>query len=159
MRFDPSALRPKAVSISKLEGIMIDDDKIAKIKAQIEIDRLRREAAARNYWNNLPKFEKPEDVPQIPRVEHKEYVEFYVPKLIAAGAIQKADLIDGAFYLGDHRRGRIAKWNAEKNRFEYWRNKFSAVYIDTCNHFEDDDGFALFVPILQVTQDEFDQTK
>jgi hypothetical protein len=139
---------------------MINDDKIAKIKAQMEVERLCREATTWNYWNNLPKFEKPEDVPPIPvRIPHDEYMENYVPKLIAAGAIRKADLIDGAFYLGDHRRGRIARWNDEKNQFEYWRHKFSAVYIDTCNHFEDDDSFALFVPIRQVSQEEFDQTK
>lgn len=138
---------------------MKDDDKIAKIKAQMEIERLRREAAFRNRWNNLPKFEKPEDVPPIPRVTAEEHADFYVPKLIAAGAIPKTDLTDGAFYLGDHRRGRVGRWNAEKNQFEYWRHKFTAVYIDTCNHFEDDDGFALFVPIKQVTQEEFDKTK
>ena len=137
---------------------MMDDDKIAKIKAKLEVERLRREAAVLNHWNNLPTFEKPEDVPEIPRATSKEHTEFYVPKLIEAGAIPKKDLVDGCFYLGEHRRGRIARWNAEKNQFEYWRHKFNQVFIDKCNHFEDDDGFALFVPIRLASQEEFDQT-
>jgi hypothetical protein len=138
---------------------MKDDDKIAQIKAKLEVERLRREAAVRNYWNNLPTFDKPEDVPEIPRVDRAEYETFYLPRLIKAGAIPKKDLVDGAFYLGDHRRGRIGRWNAEKNQFEYWRHKFSAVFIDTCNHFEDDDGFALFVPIKEVTEKDFEETR
>jgi hypothetical protein len=28
---------------------------------------------------------------------------------------------------------------------------------DECNHFEDDDGFALFVPIKLGTQEEWDE--
>ena len=51
----------------------MDDDKIAKIKAKLEVERLRREAAILNYWNNLPKFEKPEDVPEIPRATGEDY--------------------------------------------------------------------------------------
>jgi hypothetical protein len=126
---------------------------------KFEAERLKlkeeRNARMKEYWMALPKIEKPEDVPAIPRVEEKEYKEFYVPKLIAAGAIPKADLVDGQCYLGEYRNANYGKWNAKENVFEHWRYKFG-FRLDTCNHFEDDDGFALFVPIALATQEEYD---
>ena len=77
-----------------------------------------RQARLKEYWMNLPKFEKPGDVPTIPHVDEKEYREFYVPKLIAAGAIAKADLVDGQCYLGEYRNANYGKWNAKENVFE-----------------------------------------
>jgi hypothetical protein len=136
------------------------DDKIKEeYKLKFEAERLKlkeeRQARIKEYWMNLPKFEKPGDVPIIPHVDEKEYREFYVPKLIAAGAIAKADLVDGQCYLGEYRNANYGKWNAKENVFEHWRYKFG-FRLDTCNHFEDDDGFALFVPIALATQEEYD---
>jgi hypothetical protein len=37
------------------------------------------------------------------------------------------------------------------------RTKFQNVFEDTCNHFEDDDGFALFVPIGIGTEEKYKQ--
>jgi len=110
-------------------------------------------------WKNLKPFKTPEDVPDIPVVDEELYRTFYVPKLIEAGAIPKKDLIDGQVYIGQHRRCKVAKWNAEDEEFEYWRNKFGQVFIDTCSHFEDDDGFALFVPIKLGTEADFEKSK
>jgi hypothetical protein len=42
-------------------------------------------------------------------------IRYYVPKLIGAGAIPKKDLVDGEYYIGDHRCTHIAKWNKELN--------------------------------------------
>ena len=123
-----------------------------KQKEQLKLERERNH---KQFWNNLKHFENPKDVPDIPRVGEKEYKEFYVPKLIAAGAIPKKDLIDGQVYVGNHRNCTLAKWNKEKNKFDHWRYKFGWIE-DDCNHFEDDDGFALFVPIGLGTQEEFD---
>jgi hypothetical protein len=136
------------------------DDKIKEeYKLKFEAERLKlkeeRQARIKEYWMNLTKFEKPGDVPTIPHVDEKEYREFYVPKLIAAGAIAKADLVDGQCYLGEYRNANYGKWNAKENVFEHWRYKFG-FRLDTCNHFEDDDGFALFVPIALATQEEYD---
>lgn len=114
----------------------------------------RREVEA---WNNLKPFKNIWDVPQIPQVTNKIYKEFYLPKLIAAGAMPKKDLIDGQYYIGRHRRCNVGKWNEKLNKFEYNREKFGNVYLDTCNHFEDDDGFALFVPIKLGTEEEWIQ--
>jgi hypothetical protein len=114
-----------------------------------------RKLRAEEKWNNLKHFEQPHDVPNIPKVPKEEYEEFYLPRLINAGAIPKKDLIDGQVYIGNHRRCNIARWNKELNKFEYWRQKFGGTFIDTCNHFEDDDGYALFVPIKLGTEENF----
>jgi len=110
-------------------------------------EKEERNRRAIEMWNNLKHFETPNDVPNIPKVNDEEYKNFYIPRLIGAGAIPKKDLIDGRYYIGDHRIVQIAKWNQEKNIFEYKRIKYGTEFIDTCNHFEDDDGYALFVPI------------
>jgi len=57
------------------------------------------------------------------------------------------------WYYGEDRRCNFAKWNKNENQFEYIRYKFGHFW-DRCNHFEDDDGFALFVPIRKATDEE-----
>ena len=123
-----------------------------------DIDEIKRkkERAHLDAWNNLPHFDQSWDVPNIPIVEKELYETFYIPKLIGAGAISKKDLIDGQVYIGAHRRCKIARWNENINKFEYIRHKFNYTYIDTCNHFENDNGFALFVPINIGKQEDFE---
>ena len=121
---------------------------------QLEQLKIEREKNRKKFWDNLKHFENPDDVPEIPRVDEKQYKEFYIPKLIDAGAIPKKNLIDGQVYVGNHRNCTLAKWNKEKNKFDHWRYKFGWVK-DDCNHFEDDDGLALFVPIGLGTEEEF----
>jgi len=135
---------------------MVKNEKIALAKAKMEKEKAERKTAMIRYWNELKPFETPADVPSIPRVDEKEYREFYVPRLIAAGAIAKADLVDGQFYYGEYRNANVGKWNAEKNVFDHWRYKFG-FRLDTCNHFEDDDGFALFVPIRLANENEIEE--
>ena len=111
----------------------------------------------KEHFRNLKPFETIHDIPNLPVVDKEEWDNFYVPILIEKGAIPKADLKDGNWYIGDHRRCKIAKWNETKNCFEYIRTKFNAVFWDKCNHFQDDDGFALFVPIREANQEEISQ--
>ncbi len=129
-----------------------------KLRAEAQLIQIREERKKRvkEYWENLPKFKNPDNVPELPNVDEKEWKEFYVPKLIEAGAIPKKDLIGGQIYIGEHRRTTIARWNQEKNHFDYMRYKWG-WFEDVCNHFEDDDGFALFVPIRLGTQEEWDE--
>ena len=134
----------------------IKEEFILKFEAERLKLKEERNARIKEYWENLPRFETCEDVPAIPRVDEKEYKKCYVPKLIAAGAIPKADLVDGQFYYGEYRNANVGKWLAEKNVFEHWRYKFG-FRIDECNHFEDDDGFALFVPIRLANKDEIEE--
>ncbi len=103
---------------------------------------------------NINPFEKAEDVPELPRADNlEEWKEFYVPIIINKGGIPKEKLVDEEWYYGDHRRCHFAKWNEKENKFEYVRYKFG-YYWDECNHFEDDDGFALFVPLRIATEEE-----
>jgi hypothetical protein len=127
----------------------------AKIEAQNKIAREERNKRIKEYWDNLPRFNDPNDIPILPRVEKKEWQEFYVPRLIAAGAIPKKDLIHDQIYIGDHRNTTIARWNAITNKFDHMRYKFGWTK-DDCNHFEDDDGFALFVPIKLGTEKDWE---
>ena len=126
-----------------------------KIDAQLIQVREERKKRIKEYWGNLPKIVNPNDVPELPQVDIQEWKDYYVPKLIEAGAIPKKDLVIGQIYIGEHRRARVAKWNGEQ--FVYNREKFGNVFEDKCNHFEDDDGFALFVPIRIGTEEEFNK--
>jgi hypothetical protein len=124
-----------------------------KIDAQLIQVREERKKRIKEYWENLPKIINPNDVPELPRVDIQEWMDYYVPKLIEAGAIAKHDLVIDQIYVGEHRRANVAKWNGKE--FVYNRTKFNMVYEDKCNHFEDDDGFALFVPIRTGTKEEY----
>lgn len=115
-------------------------------------------AVEKSRWENLKTFGKVSDVPKLPVVAEEEWKEYYVPKLIKAGAISKVHLIDGHFYEGDHRNARYAKWDQEKNVFLYWRQKFTSCFIDSCEHFEDYSHFAVFVPIKEIPESLFDST-
>lgn len=122
--------------------------------------KLKRQEDHLRLWNNLPKFESIWQVPQLPQVEDPEvWKSFYVVKLIEAGAIPKSLLKDQEYYIGDHRRAQVAQWQAEKNKFVYMRRKFDNVFEDECNHFEDDDGFSLFVPIAVATREQFEKNE
>jgi hypothetical protein len=128
-----------------------------KMKAEAQLQQIReeRQKRIREYWENeLPKFNNPQDVPDLPKVDEKEWREFFVPKMIEAGAIPKKDLIHGQVYIGEHRNTTVARWNQETNKFDHMRYKFGWMK-DDCNHFEDDDGFALFVPIRLGTEDDW----
>ena len=130
-----------------------------KIKAEAQLEQIReeRKKKVKEYWENLPKINTPRDVPDLPKVDIQEWKDYYVPKLIEAGAIGKKDLIEGQYYIGEHRRANVAKWNGKE--FIYNREKFGNVFEDTCNHFEDDDGFALFVPIRIGTEEQYRQNR
>ena len=98
-----------------------------------------------NRFRNLVPFRTPDDIPSIPRVCNQVYNEIIVPNLIRCGAIPKKDLIVGQTYIGDCRNSNEATWNGKV--FEYIRYKFGTTFTDEINHFEDDDGYDLFVPI------------
>lgn len=137
---------------------MTKDEARLWFEAQREKLKQERQIKLREYWENLQPFEDHTKIPDLPTgIDPVEWKEFYVKKLIGAGAIPKEALNDGGYYIGDHRNANVARWNAEKSEFEYWRFKWGNRFIDTCNHFEDDDGFALFVPIKEATEDQFER--
>ena len=59
--------------------------------------------------------------------------------------IPKSELIINKKYNGNCRNASEAIWNGEK--FIYKRHKFGTNYIEEINHYEDDDGYDVFVPI------------
>ena len=98
------------------------------------------------YLQNMEPFNGDvEKIPSIPICGEKEYQEIVIPNLIRCGAIPKKELIVGRTYIGECRNASEAVWNGEV--FIYQRHKFHLVYLDEINHFEDDDGSDLFVPI------------
>jgi hypothetical protein len=143
---------------------MSDNRSKEEILAAFELERERlaneRKANVKKYWSDeIKPFKEPEDVPNLPTTQTaEEWSSFYVPKIIAAGGIPKKDLKDGHYYLGEHRNARIARWDEAKNRFFYWRTKFTWCFEDECEHFEEFSPFALFVPIREVSQEEYEAT-
>ena len=89
-----------------------------------------------------------DNIPDIPRMKTPEdYQEYVVKNFIRCGAIPKKDLIIGKTYIGDCRNASEAIWNGKV--FVYKRTKFGYTFDEKINHFEDDDGFDLFVPIKE----------
>ena len=103
----------------------------------------------REYWENLQHFKgDPDNIPDLPLTDAETWRSFIVPKLLECGAIPKNNLIIGKKYLGSCRNTSEAIWNGD--RFTYKRYKWGVYDDDEINHFEDDDGFDLFVPIRQL---------
>ena len=126
---------------------MKEDPAYAKIHKDIEKRDMEK------YWMNLKPFKTEEDVPALPKMD-----EFYVKRLIELGAIPKKDLENGVWYYGNYRNTDLGKWNAKTEKFDHYRMKFG-WRTDDCNHFEDDDGYALFVPIRKANEKELEEIK
>ena len=113
-----------------------------------EIEKNRKK-----YWDEVrTPFIEPYDVPNLPIVDSDEWKNFYVPILIERGAIPKNKLVIGKRYLGKCRNADIAIWLGDV--FEYQRYKFSCTFPEKINHFEDDNGYDLFVPIRELADGE-----
>lgn len=63
--------------------------------------------------------------------------------------ISKNDLVIGEKYFGICRNSSYATWNG--NKFEYERYKMGMTYTDAINHFEDDNGYDVFIPVKIIT--------
>lgn len=119
---------------------MTDSERDKKIAEMIQ--------QRKKHWETMGPFEHPYDVPMLPQVDKEEWESFYVPHLLRCGAIPKDQLEVGATYLGECRNADEAVWNGEV--FTYQRYKFGYTYDETINHFQDDDGYDLFVPIRKL---------
>ena len=94
-------------------------------------------------------FNTVDDIPDIPIMENKEdYEEIVVKNLIRCGAIPKDKLEVGVRYEGACRNATEAVWNGKQ--FEYKRYKFGDWMEARINHFQDDDGNDVFVPIKKI---------
>jgi hypothetical protein len=59
--------------------------------------------------------------------------------------VLKSDLIDGAYYKGKCRNATIARWNADIDKFVYWRTKFGSKFTETICHLNDDPYYDVFI--------------
>jgi hypothetical protein len=99
------------------------------------------------YFNDLLPFRNIEDIPTIPGIKNpKDYKRIIIKNLIRCGAIPKNKLEKGKTYYGNCRNTDEATWDG--SQFIYNRTKFGTTYVDNINHFEDDDGYDLFVPLF-----------
>lgn len=81
----------------------------------------------------------------VPRCQNEEEESFVQEELIKRGAIPFDKLEVGKTYLGSCRNAHEAVWNGEK--FVYQRYKFGFTFPEEINHFQNDNGYDLFVPI------------
>lgn len=85
-------------------------------------------------------------IPEVPKMKSQEdYEKYVIPNFIRCGAIPKKDLIVGKTYKGNCRNASKAVWLGDK--FEYIRYKWGSNFKEKINHFEDDNGYDLFVPV------------
>lgn len=108
-------------------------------------------AKYRKMFEELEPMEHDWQVPDIPfkdKVGEEFYNEVICKNLERAGAIPKKDLKKDTWYYGDTRNTGKAYWNGE--RFYYIRNKWNHYFWDWCPHYEDDYGYALFVPLREI---------
>lgn len=101
-------------------------------------------------WNNREVFKDSEDIPGVPRVDEETYKNIIIPNIIRCGGIPKSQLEIGVEYIGSCRNASNAIWLGDK--FEYQRYKFGDTFKETINHFEDDNGYDLFIPIKKLDQ-------
>lgn len=100
----------------------------------------------------LKKFTCINDIPEFPLFRTSEEYKKFTKECIEAGAICKKDLIKGAYYVGSCRNSGIALWTGKE--FIYIREKIG-YYIDHVNHFEDDDGYDLFIPLKMLDYENY----
>lgn len=81
----------------------------------------------------------------VPCCQNKDEEKFVQDTLIAHGAIPLDKLEVGKTYIGDCRNAGEAVWLGDK--FEYQRYKFGYTFPEKINHFQNDDGYDVFVPI------------
>lgn len=96
--------------------------------------------------NDLPdKFDDVDFDIFVPRFTTKEDGIFIQDELIKRGAIPIHKLEVGKTYIGCCRNASEAVWQGDN--FVYQRYKFGTTYPEKINHFQDDDGYDVFVPI------------
>ena len=120
---------------------------IDEIKQKLLDEKKHRRENLINSLQTMSKFTE-EYIPSVPITDRETYENIVIPNFIRCGAIPKSKLIVGKKYFGSCRNASEAVWLG--NEFEYIRTKFGYSYKEKINHFEDDDGYDLFVPIKEL---------
>ena len=124
---------------------MAREDKIQEIKDKLEEFRKNRIPNLIKWLEEMEPFNNEDDIPEPPVMEKELYDKYVIPNFIRCGAIPKDKLIVGKTYIGSCRNASEAIWNGKV--FTYKRTKFGFTYDEDINHFQDDDGYDVFVPI------------
>ena len=122
---------------------------LEEIRKRVEKEKKDRERRMLEMWDKLKPFDSVDDIPSIPIFKDKSLHEKLVVKnLIRCGAIPKDKLEVGATYEGSSRNFHKATWDGKV----FWgkRYKWGEWFDDNVNHFEDDNGYDLFVPIRKI---------
>ena len=138
-----------------LESQKVINEKITKIlekfKKNLESQKVKDLEYQKERFDKMKPFKSIDDIPDLPIIKDPEkYREIVVSNLIRCGAIPKDSLVIGAEYEGACRNASTAVWNGKE--FEYKRLKWGMWQNDTINHFEDDDGYDLFVPLKKLNK-------
>lgn len=128
------------------------ETQIQKIKDKLQKEKEERYNNTLEYWRNRNPFRDEDDIPPVPIVLPKDYEEVIIPNIVRCGGIPKDKLIVGETYIGDCRNASEAVWNGKT--FTYMRTKFGTTYPEDINHFQDDDGHDVFVPIKIKEKDK-----
>lgn len=81
----------------------------------------------------------------VPICYNKDEESFVQNTLIKHGAIPIHELVVGNSYIGTCRNASEAVWQGDY--FIYQRYKWGSTYPEKINHFQNDDGYDVFVPI------------
>ena len=128
----------------------IEELRADAIKRAIERAKNRKQAII-DCFTNLKPIPDKDHIPMLPMCDKETYDNVVVPNLIRCGAIPIDKLVVGKTYIGDCRNASEAVWNGK--RFVYERHKFGDVFEEEINHFQEDNGYDLFVPI-KVKEDD-----
>ena len=119
-----------------------------------EIERIKKEYHERmiERMKTMKPFTSEDEFIDVPVTDPETYKNIVIPNFIRCGAIPKAQLVVGKTYIGSCRNAGEAIWKGD--HFTYRRYKFGYIFDDeNINHFEDDNGYDLFVPI-KLKEDE-----
>lgn len=110
-----------------------------------------RELSLKVHYENHKTFQLDDNDIEFPLINNPELRKWMENKFIELSALPKDKLEIGKYYYGASRNTDEAMWNG--NTFEYEVHKFGFTYKDNINHFQDDDGYDVFVPIKLVEEE------
>ena len=129
---------------------MNNKDNINNLKDQSDCNNENKTEMMIDHLQTMKRFTD-DYIPEPPITTPELYQKYVIPNFIRCGAIPKDKLVVGKTYFGSCRNADKAIWLGDK--FEYIRYKWGNSYQEKINHFEDDDGFDLFVPIREINSE------
>lgn len=91
---------------------------------------------------------------RITRILPTTELESLMIKAYSRPYLPKSDLVDGTWYFGHCRNSTQARWNAEKQRFEYVRTKFFYKFVEEISHPEDEKYYDVFYAQKAISKEE-----